>query len=377
MQVLRLMIAKVASDLVASVGALLITVLPGMGFAQSPQEWETLVAAAEKEGQVTIYGPPGITYQNAIGAFQRAFPKIKLVYVPGSGTNNAQRLVTERRAGRFLADIFIGGSGSLIEILYEGNMLDPIPPLLVLPENKDPSVWYNRTHIYADAKGQHVFMMQGNVNTNLAAYNSNLTKPHGVKSHLDLLNPKLKGKMVAYDPRARGHIQNVRAIYYSPKLGGEFFRRFFGEMDVTLSRDQRMMIDWVAQGKYLLSIFSTSNDVIDAKKKGLPVDLIDAPDDESYMSGGFGHVAVVSKAPHPAGSKVFLNWLLSKDGQLKWQEKTDNNSLRLDIPKTMLSDPKSIPKENGKYINASLPQYQDIDAALKLVNEALAKAGKK
>jgi ABC-type Fe3+ transport system substrate-binding protein len=148
-------------------------------------------------------------------------------------------------------------------------------------------------------------------------------------------------------------------------------------MDVTLSRDQRMMIDWVAQGKYLLSIFSAGNDVLDAKKKGLPVDLIDAPDDESYMSGGFGHVAAVNKAPHPAANKVFLNWLLSKEGQLKWQEKSDNNSLRTDIPKNMLSDPTSIPKEKGKYINSSLPQYQDIDAALKIVDDALAKAGKK
>jgi iron(III) transport system substrate-binding protein len=246
-----------------------------------------------------------------------------------------------------------------------------------LPEVKDSSVWFNRTHTYADTKGQFVFMMQGNVNTNLAAYNTKLSKPDGLKSHVDLLNPKWKGKMVAYDPRARGHIQNVRAIYYSPKLGGEFFRRFFSEMDVALSRDQRMMIDWVAQGKYQLSVFSTSNDVIEAKKKGLPVDLIDAPDDESYMSGGFGHVAVVNKAPHPAATKVFLNWLLSKDGQLKWQEKSDNNSLRLDIPKKMLSDPTSIPKEKGKYINASLPQYQDIDAALKIIEDALAKAGKK
>jgi iron(III) transport system substrate-binding protein len=371
------MIPKVAHDLVASLAMLALALLPGFAFAQAPQEWDKLVAAAEKEGQVTVYGPPGITYQNAIGAFQDSFPKIKLVYVPGSGTNNAQRLVTERRAGKFLADTFIGGSGSLIEILFEGNLLDPIPPLLILPEVKDSSVWFNRTHTYADTKGQFVFMMQGNVNTNLAAYNTKLSKPDGLKSHVDLLNPKWKGKMVAYDPRARGHIQNVRAIYYSPKLGGEFFRRFFSEMDVALSRDQRMMIDWVAQGKYQLSVFSTSNDVIEAKKKGLPVDLIDAPDDESYMSGGFGHVAVVNKAPHPAATKVFLNWLLSKDGQLKWQEKSDNNSLRLDIPKKMLSDPTSIPKEKGKYINASLPQYQDIDAALKIVDDALAKAGKK
>jgi iron(III) transport system substrate-binding protein len=340
------------------------------------QEWQKVLGAAEREGQVTIYGPPGITYQNAIAAFQEAYPKIKLVYVPGSGTNNAQRLVTERRAGKFLADVFIGGSGTLIEVLFDGNLLEPMAPMLILPEVKDTSVWYNKTHTYADAKGQYVFMMQGNVSTNLAAYNIKLVKPEGLKSYLDLLNPKWKGKMVVYDPRARGHIQNVRSVYYNPKLGGEFFRRFFSEMGVTLTRDQRLMIDWVAQGKFLLSIFSTSNDVIEAKKKGLPVDLIDAPDDESYMSGGFGHVAVINKTPHPQASKVFLNWLLSKEGQLKWQEKTDNNSLRFDIPKNMLSDPTSVPKPQGRYMNTSLPQYQDIDGALKIINEALAKAGK-
>jgi ABC-type Fe3+ transport system substrate-binding protein len=285
--------------------------------------------------------------------------------------------VTERRAGKYLADLFIGGSGTLIEVLYDGNMLEPMPPLLLLPEVKNTSGWYNTMHTYADAKGQYVFMMQGNVNTNLAAYNTKSTKPEGLKSYLDLLNPKWKGKMVVYDPRARGHIQNVRSIYHNPKLGGEFFRRFFSDMDVTVSRDQRLMIDWLAQGKFLLSIFSTNNDIDDARKKGLPVDLIDAPDDESYMSGGFGHVAIVNKAPHTQATKVFLNWLLSKEGQLKWQEKSDNNSLRTDIPKNMLSDPTAIPSAKGRYMNTSLPQYQDVDGALKIIDEALAKAGKK
>jgi iron(III) transport system substrate-binding protein len=361
--------------------SLLVTLLLGaaVSSAQSTpgNEWERALAGAEKEGQVTIYGPPGIDYQNAIGAFQEAYPKIKLVYVPGSGTNNAQRLVTERRAGKFLADSFIGGSGTLIEVLFDGNLLDPIPPLLVLPEVKDTSAWYNRMHTYADAKGQYVFMMQGNVNTNLAAYNTKSTKPEGLKSYWDLVNPKWKGKMVAYDPRARGHIQNVRSIYHNPKLGGEFFRRFFSEMDATVSRDQRLMIDWLAQGKFLLSIFSTNNDVRDARKKGLPVDLIDAPDDESYMSGGFGHVAVVNKAPHPQAAKVFLNWLLSKEGQQKWQEKSDNNSLRTDISKNMLSDPTAIPKVKGRYMNTSLPQYQDVEAAVKIIGEAIARSAKK
>ena len=61
--------------------------------ASAPQsEWEKTIAAAEQEGQVTVYGAPGITYQNAMGAFQERFPKIRLLYVPGSGSNNAQAL---------------------------------------------------------------------------------------------------------------------------------------------------------------------------------------------------------------------------------------------------------------------------------------------
>jgi len=340
-------------------------------------EWNQLLVAAAKEGQVSVYGPPGIRYQNAISAFQNAFPKIKLVYNPGSGSNNSHRLVTERRAGKYLADLFIGGSGTLIEVLFKGNLLEPLGPLLLLPEVKDPSVWLGKTHTFADAKGRYVFMMQGNVGTNLATYNTKLVNPEGLKSFLDLLDPKWKGKMVVYDPRRRGHVQSVRSLYYAPKLGGEFFRRFFGEMDVTVSREQRRMIDWVAEGKFLLSIFSTSTDVMEAKRQGLPVDIIRAPDDESYMSGGFGFVGVVDKAPHPAAAKVLLNWLLSKDGQLQWQVKTDNNSLRTDIPKNMLTDPVSIPAETGRYINTSLPRYQNIDGALKIINEALAKEGKR
>jgi len=340
-------------------------------------EWERSVAAAEKEGQVTIYGPPGINYQNAIGAFQDAFPKIKLVYVPGSGTNNAQRLLAERRAGKYLADVFIGGSGTLVEVLFEGGLLEPSPPALLLPEVKDQSLWFNKKHMYADAKGQYVFMMQGNVNTAMAAYNTKLIKPDGIKSYWDVLNPKWKGKIVAYDPRARGHVQTIRGVYHNPKLGGEFIRRLFSEMDVTVGRDQRLMIDWLAQGKFLLYLFPTANDVEDAKRKGLPVDVIDAPDDESHMSGGFGHIALLNKAPHPNAAKVFLNWLLSKEGQLKWQEKTDNNSLRTDISKGMLTDPASVPKSGGKYLISSLPQYTEIDPALKIVDEALARAGKK
>ena len=353
--------------------------LVGNSRAQSDwkQEWEKTLAAAHQEGQVTIYGPPGVHYQDAIGSFQAAQPKIKLVYVPGSGTNNVQKLLAERRAGKYLGDVFVGGSGTMVLVLFKGSILDPLPPVLMLLENRDESVWYTKKHLYADPKSQYVFIMQGNAQSHIGAYNTKLVNPDDIKSYWDVLNPKWKGKMVAYDPKARGHIQTMRGIYYNPAVGPEFIRRLFSEMDVTVSRDQRLVIDWVAQGKFLLSLFSTRNDIVEANKKGLPVNVLEGPPSEGHMSGGFGHAALINNAPHPNAAKVFINWLLSREGQLQWQKSTDNNSLRMDVPKDMLSDPRLVPKEGGKYLITSLPQYEDVKPLLKIVDEALAKAGRR
>ena len=353
--------------------------LVGNALAQSDwkREWDKTLAEAEKEGQVTIYGPPGVHYQNAVNSFSAAHPKIKLVYVPGSGSSNAQRLVAERTAGKYLGDVFVGGSGTMVLVLFKGAILDPLPPALILPENSDQSLWFTNKHLYADPKGQYVFIMQGNAQSHIGAYNTKLVNPDEIKSYWDVLHPKWKGKMVAYDPKARGHIQTIRGVYYNPILGPEFVRRLFGEMDLTISRDQRLILDWVAQGKFHISIFSTRNDIVDASKKGLPLGVLEVSPAEGHISGGFGHVSLINKAPHPGAAKVFVNWLLSKEGQIEWQKKTDNNSLRTDIPKEMLSDPRLVPKEGGKYLISSLPQYENVKPLLKIVNEALAKSRKK
>ena len=339
-------------------------------------EWEKSLAAAHAEGKVTVYAPPGKQYQDAIMSFQEYYPKIKLNYVPGSGTNNAQRLLTERRAGKYLADAFVGGSGTMILVLFKGGVLEPIPPQLILPESKDTSAWFEKKHHYADSENQYVLMMQGSVQLDLGAYNTNLVNPAEVKSFWDILQPKWKGKMAAFDPRDRGHIQRMRALYYNPVLGGEFLRRLFEEMDVTLGRDQRQLLDWVAGRKFHVYLFATSSNVEDARKKGLPVGVLYGLPREGYMSGQFGHIALIKQMPHPNATRVFLNWILSREGQIQWQKKTDNNSLRMDIPKEMLTDQREVPKAGEKYLNASLPQYEDVKPVLKIVEAALGKAGK-
>jgi len=59
------------------------------------------------------------------------------------------------------------------------------------------------------------------------------------------------------------------------------------------------------------------------------------------------------------------------------QKHNDRNSLRTDIPKDSLTNPKDrVPQEDGEYIFTNLPEYYDLTPGRKIVEEALKKAGK-
>src|SRR5262244_1495812 len=97
------------------------------------QQWEQIVREAKKEGQVTVYVHS--TYAPALnsGAFEKAFPEIKLVVVSGVENDLERRFTAERRAGKYLADVFMVGvlrSDNFKQAKY----LDPIKPVLLLPE---------------------------------------------------------------------------------------------------------------------------------------------------------------------------------------------------------------------------------------------------
>ena len=47
---------------------------------------------------------------------------------------------------------------------------------------------------------------------------------------------------------------------------------------------------------------------------------------------GRSSVFMFSMAPHPKAAQLFVNWLLSKEGQESYSKNTDGNSPRADIP---------------------------------------------
>src|SRR5205823_6363267 len=115
------------------------------------------------------------------------------------------------------------------------------------------------------------------------------------------------------------------------KLGADFITRLFGDMNVQLITDDRLSVDWLGQGKYPIGLFLSDREIRAAAAQGLP--LAEIPGDQfkegAPVGVSAGSVAMLNNAPHPNAAKAYINWLLSRDGQLVWQRGNRNPSLRL------------------------------------------------
>src|SRR5262249_38740344 len=138
------------------------------------EEGQRAVGAGKKEGQGALYRGPEITHPDIIAAFSKEFPFIKVQSTSGRGGDLVARIVAERRADKYLADVMASGPNGP-RMLYVGKALDPIAPAFVLPEVTDTSKWYGGKHWYADPENQYIFIYEGTVNSTGLLYNSKLT----------------------------------------------------------------------------------------------------------------------------------------------------------------------------------------------------------
>ena len=337
------------------------------------REWEKILDGAKKEGEVRLWGEQEITHPDIIAAFNKEYPSIKSVTVSGRVGDLMPRIIAERRAGKFFADIYSGGlGGRSFYDFHKAGVLDPIKPVLLLPEVADGSKWLNGEHFYADSEKQYVFMYEGSVAGNGLHYNTGLVDLKEFKSYWDLLHPKWKGKILLFERPGVGSPSVIR-YYYHAQLGPEFVKRLFSEIDVTVSQDRRQSSDWLASGKFPICI--DCGDTDRAKQQGLPVDEfphanLKEAGYEISTSGNSG-LALINNAANPNAARVFINWFLSRAGQSAWQATMNakvqepSDSMRVDIAKDKVSAPAR--REEGKKYRVT--GFLDPDPPTKLFKE--------
>lgn len=340
-------------------------------------EWEKTLDAARKEGRVNVYIDYSASAVIDSGAFQKAYPEIKLSSV--ALRDSQVRVLAERRAGKYIPDVNIAGITQNYPDLYNAGALDPVKPALLLPEVVDESKWWLGRHRYADPEGRYVFIFLGFPQEGSFRYNTKLVNPAEFRSLWDFVNPKWKGKIIVRDPLARGPGGGALRFFYNhPELGPEYIRRLYGAMNATFFRDQRQAMDWLATGKFALCMGCGGTER--AKAQGLPVDDFGLMKEGAGLVAQYGTVALLSRSPSPNAAKVFVNWLLARDGQLALQkalargsESEAPDSFRIDIPKDHVA--RANRRIDGvRYVEMFTPERMDMRPIIKVASEAMAQA---
>ncbi|HEX9453630.1 MAG TPA: extracellular solute-binding protein, partial [Candidatus Binatia bacterium] len=324
---------------VCAVALLLAGVTDAAELSKWQTDWQRVIEAAKKEGQLSLYGGQEITHPDIIAAFNKEFPFIKVLTATGRAADMMTRISAERRADKFLADVMASGPNGP-RMLYLAKALDPIAASFILPEVTDGTKWYGGKHWYADPDNQYLFQYEGTINSSGLSYNTKMMSAAEIKSYWDLLTPKWKGKLLAMDPRSSAPPTPILILYHRPDVGAEFVKRLFRETEITLFRDRAQGTNWLASGRFPLCLLC--RDIDKAVKQGLPVEDI-APDQikegASVGGGGSSVIVLINRALHPNAAKLFINWYLSRPGQMVWQnvmnkkEVEASDSMRIDISK--------------------------------------------
>lgn len=324
----------------------------------NPQDtaWQNIVDAAKKEGRLTIYSG---NFTGDIGiALSRGFKErygIQVDVITGRGTEFIQRLQTEKRMGTILADVE-DTSGTNAKLMKQQGLTKSIAD--ELPALKEKGVW--AADIFGlDPVDKHAIAF--NFSTYSPFVNTNLVKPgEEPKAWKDLLSPKWKSKMMAINPTSSaGLINNFVPLMREKVIDTEFLKALYAQdMQFTVSAPDEA--SRLSRGERPLSVADINISFAKFVAEGAPIRAIEM-DDGMVMSPL--PIVAFDGGPHPNAAKVFVNWLLSPEGQTVWNKANGAPGVRKDVTSFLPKGAQTSPKRPIMQTN------EDADESGKLFRE--------
>jgi len=227
-------------------------------------------------------------------------------------------------------------------MLKPQGVYDPLSPALLLPDVTDDAKWLNGFAAgFLDNERQFVYAFAGYV-VPVVSVNRDFVPESELNRMEQLLDPRWRGKISWEDPRSTG-VGSADAGHLLMVLGEEFLSRLL-QQDLLVLSDRRQQVEALVRGTYPLGGGIDPVGLVPYHQQGLGqnVGLLDRNSEAgTRLTVDSGSVMLINKAPHPNAANVYINWLLSQEGQRAWAQATAANSRRLDVdgPRASAPDP--------------------------------------
>jgi len=258
---------------------------------------------AKQEGRIVFYtswGPSDADY--VVKAFERKYPPLRVEPVRASSERTLNRLLSEQRAGTFLGDV-VAISGIQSGILKEKSALGRY-------QSREAA---NFPADWRDPDGFGVGLHQ---TIYVIGYNSRLVSADAApKSYDDLLQPRWKGQL-GWDTEEYylfGALLKARG----KDKGTEYWRRL-AEQQVNFRKGYTLITELVSAGEFPIAVSLYQHRVDEYSEKGAPLQWV-APN--PLVGGDPNRISLLKNAPRPNASKVFIDFMLSAEGQKLLQDK--------------------------------------------------------
>jgi len=304
-----------------------------------------VVEGARKEGQLVFYsGMPIPDAHTILSAIEKKYPFITTTFYRATGSALVSRIQTEQRAGTPIWDVMNATGFEPYALLEQGYFAKYDSP--------------ERKHFpdgHKDTEGMWATMYTTPM---VVSYNPKLVAPADLpKNYTDFLNPKWKGRL-GMDSSDLEWYANVRKIW-----GAEKARQFLEglkQQDVRFAQGRTMLTGLLSGGEIGLLVNNFLQNVIEAKRNGSPVEFLAL---DPVISAA-GLVGVNRVAPHPNAAKLFMDFVLSREGQ-ELIVKTDRSSVRTDIagnPLDLIKNVRIVPSDLslGKNYLQIRDEYRDL-----------------
>ena len=295
-----------------------------------------LVDGARREEQFTLY-TSHTWFRTFVKEFEKKYPFVKANEWRNDSKTLIRKVLEEVKSGRVLVDVVETTADGMGLIKREG----------LFQEYYSPEARHYPSELKPRGKKGFFYLPNRETYSSLG-FNTKLIPPASAPRSLkDLLDPRWKGKMAI-----TGTSTGVRWIGNVLDVMGREFLEKLAEQDISVQdMAPAALINLIGSGEVPMSPTILDANVTMAKQKGAPVEWRPL----EPVVATVGSAALMAKAPNPATALLFIDYLLSKEGQqliMKgglWSPREDIGTLEQKFKKTYLDEKYSVEEIEVKF----------------------------